>query len=401
MAVLLLFLVPAGAVEEGQSELFRGMNLVDLPLPVAGTAVADKSAELDLRYIVNVTKDGFIKYKGNDYTLGELKQLMNRLKRFYGKYRDFGTPPNTIKASELYVLVRADKDAPWIYVAWIMTILAEEKIYKLQLAVKRVADRSYTQAEAAGLGATWKDQPPPQPLDLEAKLPAFLRTRKDAWPRTAVRIVGKDIVERNWKRRPGERWRIRVPASVAYEVGEESATSIPELGKWLSRATAAARKYEPNNVARIGISADPGVPYKYVVAVIDQARQARVQWVWDGRIVVIPDKRARNAPRLPYPDTLRDPLERKALHECDHLYDVVAAWQRVTKATFPPASLAELEKPIQDHGEPFVKVGADPWGRAYRIEVEADKFRIVSNGRDGKPGTDDDIAFPEIPLQGR
>ena len=36
-----------------------------------------------------------------------------------------------------------------------------------------------------------------------------------------------------------------------------------------------------------------------------------------------------------------------------------------------------------------------------RIERAGDKFRILCNGRDGKPGTDDDIAYPEPPLRRR
>ena len=138
-------------------------DLADLTLPLAFTAQQDKSNDEDKRYIVNVDKRGFIMYKGKDYTLSELKQLLNRLKRHYGKYKDFGKPPNIVKASELFVLVRADKDTPWQHVQWIMTIMAEEKLYKLQFGAKQYADNDYLKPdrdaglkEVEELGGQWK-----------------------------------------------------------------------------------------------------------------------------------------------------------------------------------------------------------------------------------------------------
>jgi biopolymer transport protein ExbD len=142
-------------------------DLADLTLPIAITAEPDKSDDRDPRYIVNVDRQGLIKYKGADYTLGELKQLLNRLKRIYGKYKDFGKPPNIVKASELFVLVRADKDTPWQHVQWIMTIMAEEKLYKLQFGAKQYADGDYLKPanggpvagmkEVESLGGEWKE----------------------------------------------------------------------------------------------------------------------------------------------------------------------------------------------------------------------------------------------------
>ena len=142
-------------------------DLADLTLPIAITAEPDKSDDKDDRYIVNVDRQGVVQYKGQPYSLGELKQLLNRLKRIYGKYKDFGKPPNIVKASELFVLVRADKDTPWQHVQWIMTIMAEEKLYKLQFGAKQYADSDYLKpanggteagmAEVKSLGGQWKE----------------------------------------------------------------------------------------------------------------------------------------------------------------------------------------------------------------------------------------------------
>ncbi|MCZ6574665.1 MAG: biopolymer transporter ExbD, partial [Planctomycetota bacterium] len=150
-------------------------DLADLTLPIAITAEPDKSNDNDTRYIVNVDRQGVIQYKGKSYTLGELKQLLNRLKRRYGRYKDFGKPkpqrvekhgsdPGGQYGSELFVLVRADKDTPWQHVQWIMTIMAEEKLYKLQFGAKQYADGDYLKPDkAAGLeevkslGGQWKE----------------------------------------------------------------------------------------------------------------------------------------------------------------------------------------------------------------------------------------------------
>ena len=150
-------------------------DLADLTLPIAITAEPDKSDDKDTRYIVNVDRQGVIQYKGKSYTLGELKQLLNRLKRIYGVYKDFGKPkpqrvekhksdPGGQYGSELFVLVRADKDTPWQHVQWIMTIMAEEKLYKLQFGAKQYADGEYLKpGKAAGLeevkslGGQWKE----------------------------------------------------------------------------------------------------------------------------------------------------------------------------------------------------------------------------------------------------
>ncbi len=151
-------------------------DLAELTLPLAFTAEQDKSNDKDKRYIVNVDKRGFIMYKGREYSLGELKLLLNRLKRHYGNYKDFGKPknlqvvekhatdPGGQYGSELFELVRADKDTPWQHVQWIMTIMAEEKLYKLQFGAKQYADGDYLKPdkvagmeEVKSLGGEFKE----------------------------------------------------------------------------------------------------------------------------------------------------------------------------------------------------------------------------------------------------
>ena len=64
-----------------------------------------------------------------------------------------------------------------------------------------------------------------------------------------------------------------------------------------------------------------------------------------------------------------------------------AVWRRVS-------DLFELEAPLKDGADPFTKIEPDPWGSQYYIEVDGEKFRVVSPGPDGVAGTEDDIAYP-------
>ena len=49
-----------------------------------------------------------------------------------------------------------------------------------------------------------------------------------------------------------------------------------------------------------------------------------------------------------------------------------------------------ISEQILDDGSPRT----DPWGSAWRIDCEDRKVAVSSNGRDRKPGTDDDLRSP-------
>ncbi len=121
-------------------------DLADLTLPLAHMAEEDKGDDPDDRVIVNIDKHGQILYKSRARTLEELGTILDKAKRLYdlkmkakGKsgLEDIG---GGAKASKLYVLLRADKDTPWQHVQWLMTIMAEQKLYKLQFATKKFID---------------------------------------------------------------------------------------------------------------------------------------------------------------------------------------------------------------------------------------------------------------------
>ena len=139
-------------------------ELADLVLPLAYMAQPDKDDDPDDRVILNVDKTGQIQYRGKVVNLNELGAILHRAKEAYEfKMRQKGESgledlPGGGKASKLYGLLRADRDTPWQHVQWLMTIMSEQKLYKMQFATKKFRDANYRDEEGDILdGVTQED----------------------------------------------------------------------------------------------------------------------------------------------------------------------------------------------------------------------------------------------------
>ena len=113
-------------------------EIEELELPKAIYGKEDVASEKETRIIINVLKPDDVanppkipdvKVKGKQYNLDDLKRYMRSradMKREEG--------PNS--ASAIYVLVRADRNAPWQYVQYVMQVCADPTvmIYKMQFA---------------------------------------------------------------------------------------------------------------------------------------------------------------------------------------------------------------------------------------------------------------------------
>jgi len=293
-------------------------DLTPLTLPVASQGVADKGDDPHDRLVINVGAKGFVYWKGKKITLDELGAILSNRKEVYNlkmrakgesgmeKLRGGGT------ASKLYVLLRADKETPWQHVLWLMTIMAEQKLYKLQLAVSRVADRAYTEAEAARLGAEWVDRAPPEKPRLDAKLDAFL-PRDEFHPppgtpetRAVMHIMARKEIAAKWG---PEGVPVRKPTAFKYRLGGRTFDSLEHVGKWIGDALRAARGAPGTQV--VGeIQGGHKVPFKQIVAVLNQFHARGVTQVgfqpplgeeerfWSD---YIPDMELRERAYLPYP----------------------------------------------------------------------------------------------------
>ena len=202
----------------------------EIVLPIASSAERDTSTDRDPRYIIGLMNNGLIRYKGQIYTLAELAGILNRLRRLYGKYKDFGRPPRQVKASELFLLLYVDRDVPWRHVQWVMTIIREERIYKVQFA-----NLDYTVREAAQLGSARRHERPRRGR-LHGKLLAFLRCpfrERDAkLPRIEIAISGKDFKSTQWGP-PKNHEEVFPPQSVTYRIGDERTDRVLELARFI------------------------------------------------------------------------------------------------------------------------------------------------------------------------
>jgi biopolymer transport protein ExbD len=116
-------------------------ELEDLKLPDSKASVEDKDDQDDVRVIINITKhrenwdtkrEVEIKIKAQKYDLAALKAHLWKLAETKRNPDD----PSGANPSEVYVLIRCDKDIPWKEVQWVMQACADPdvRIYKLQFA---------------------------------------------------------------------------------------------------------------------------------------------------------------------------------------------------------------------------------------------------------------------------
>jgi biopolymer transport protein ExbD len=125
---LIIFLMLANDLSRKEIE--------ELTLPEAQHATEDKGDKEKSRIIVNLLKgEGggppSLKVKGNEYNLNEFKT-------FLLPWADRSREPDGPRASELFVLIRADKGARWQDVQYVMQACADPniRVYKLQFATE-------------------------------------------------------------------------------------------------------------------------------------------------------------------------------------------------------------------------------------------------------------------------
>jgi biopolymer transport protein ExbD len=123
---LIIFLMLANDLSRKEIE--------DLVLPDASHGSEDKGINEKERIIVNLLKNETggppsMKCKGIEMTLADFQQFLAPIA---DQHREEEQP----RASEVYVLIRADKRSRWQDVQWVMQVCADPKIrvYRLQFA---------------------------------------------------------------------------------------------------------------------------------------------------------------------------------------------------------------------------------------------------------------------------
>lgn len=271
---------------------------VELPpvtLPVAASGAPDPGEYPDDRVTISVDAKGYVHCQGKQVNLDELGSTLSNLKEVYeldmrakGK-SGFERLRGGGLASKLYVLLRADRQTPWQHIQWLMTILAEQKFYKLQLGVRNADDRL-------------------------AKLDAYLR-KDEELPiprepineiRVAVRIVAGDEVAAEWG---PEGMAISKPTLFQYRLGDRTHGTLDHVRKGIEVAKTAVRRLE--NARAVGeIQAGLKVPLQQVVAVLNEFHEQGMKvdltpalagedlHLWES---FIPSMDVRERRYLPYP----------------------------------------------------------------------------------------------------
>ena len=269
--------------------------LVPMNLPVASTWVWDKANDPDDRLILNLTATGRLIYGEKEITLAGLAaQLAAEARAYDRKMRDRGGKGyyqlgDGSRWSKLFVLLRADQDAPWQHVRWVMAELAESRFYKLQfaarfggslelagtdleVAVRFTTGRNYTQAEAERRWAGWEIYfPPPW---LAGKLACFIPTAVE--PEASYLDVRVD------------------DSPARYVFGGKTTRKPTVLAEWLREAY--QERGERRTVGRI--LAGPRIRFGEVVAAVNSFKLAKIARIDFDGIERAPDD-VRRALRLP------------------------------------------------------------------------------------------------------
>jgi len=172
-------------------------DLSGVTLPLSREAVPDRDDDPEDRLIVNLTAGGEILWKGRRVSLDELKSILDTQAKYYDAKRaaegatGWERFDGAVTATKLFALLRADREACWMHVAWVMQVLAESRYYKLQLAARHIADLRETPEQAAALGVEWRSTLPPR-RSWQSKLPLFLPIdlpiRKETDPESTLQL---------------------------------------------------------------------------------------------------------------------------------------------------------------------------------------------------------------------
>jgi biopolymer transport protein ExbD len=125
---LIIFLMVANDMSRKEIE--------DLQLPQAKHAQEDKGEKEKYRIIVNLLRNERknqpdLKVKGREMDLAEFQQFLK-------PEADRNREPDGPKASELYILIRADRQSRWQDVQWVIQACCDPaiRVYKLQFATE-------------------------------------------------------------------------------------------------------------------------------------------------------------------------------------------------------------------------------------------------------------------------
>lgn len=271
----------------------------DVDLPVAHHAAPDRDPAPDRRLVFGLTRNGEIRFGRKTLSLSALATTLEEQKRLYDMamrkkgLSGYEVVSGGIKASRLLVLLCADGDAVWQHVQWFMTILAEQKIHKLQFAT-RSGD-----AETSGKPRTYGVMAADLPVNRDAN-PLAEPFQRIA---VSVHIVAHKETPAKWGP-AGRQSGVTMPTRFKYKFSDRESADVRAVTHFIVGAKKAMEGMDDGEDFRVHgeIKAGHKVPFKYVVAVLDRFHRAKLEDV-DFFPTATPTPEQRALPCLPYPKT--------------------------------------------------------------------------------------------------
>ena len=202
--------------------------------------------------VLELNAEGGIRRGGEGVTLDMLKNYFENARGEAAK-------------SDTVVLVKADRDAPWMHVSWLLMACAEGKFPKVEFVARRAAAADMTEDEAKELGAERRNLPADQIP--EARLPAHLPEDAGAGRQeivVSVHVVARKEAEAEW-----QGGAVMKPTEFRYRFNERESTSLDDVRTWIRDARKAIARAPAEGVAVVGeIKAGQKVPFGRLAAVL-------------------------------------------------------------------------------------------------------------------------------------
>jgi len=257
--------------------------------PVAASAVLDKADDPSRRVVVNLNANGEMTIGGAGRSLADFAEILEKQANIRHALEQSGKlkRPSGVVGSTMKVLLRLDRDAPWVHAQWLMIMAAENKVYRLQLAAQRVDDPKQKQlAVPDSYVKAWL------PMDT----PVVLR-RAPAVHLIRIHVSGRK--EELAKFGPAQARRtVHRPTAFVYRIQNNVVALGDDFAKALRAELVMAMKAGMTPIAEIRAQAK--IPVGAVMRAIDAVRLQKLEAIqFYG--TAIPTRALRRSRILPYP----------------------------------------------------------------------------------------------------
>lgn len=251
--------------------------------PPSANAQQDLDDLSDDRVTVELTRYGVIKLDGKAVNLDQLGEVLkNAAIKYDAKMKGKGQSgwidiPGGGKATKLFLMIRADRLAPWQHVQWLLTEAAMQRYYKNYFVATRADGKA-------------------------GRVQAFLPTDKGIKPNAEDPheiMVSVHVVARKEKSQKWADLQVTMPTEFRYKFGDRESADVKVAAKWIGDARQVVKDSE-NAYARGEIKAGHKVPFEKIVELMSVMRAAGQRKI-DFFGTQLTHGKLRKKMRLPYP----------------------------------------------------------------------------------------------------